>query len=55
MAFQPYTGIARSYYLGFHRCPNCKEDVFAAEGATLTAIGLRRQESLLKTEATCYL
>ena len=41
MAFQPHAGNARSYYLGFQRCPNCKEDIFAAEGATLVPEGIR--------------
>ena len=41
MAFQPYEGVRRSFYLGFKRCPNCQEEVFAAEGATLVPEGIR--------------
>jgi transcriptional regulator NrdR family protein len=41
MAFQPYEGVRRSYYLGSKRCPNCQEEVFAAQGATLVPEGIR--------------
>ena len=41
MAFQPYEGVQPTYYFGFQRCPNCKEEVFAAEGASLTPVGIR--------------
>jgi len=26
-----------SYFLALHRCPNCKEEIFAAEGASLSS------------------
>jgi len=32
-----------SYFLAMHRCPKCKEEVFAAEGATLVPIGIEFQ------------
>ena len=41
MAFEPHEGIHPSYFLGLQRCPNCKEEVFAAEGASLVPEGVR--------------
>jgi hypothetical protein len=41
MAFQPHAGVHTSYFLGVQRCPQCMEEVFAAEGATLVPEGVR--------------
>jgi hypothetical protein len=41
MAVNSHDGIHASYFLGFRKCPNCNEEVFAAEGATHVPEGVR--------------
>ena len=35
-------GLHASYILAFQKCPNCNDEMFAAEGATLTSDGIVR-------------
>ena len=44
MSAKTYDGLHASYLLALQRCPNCNDEVFAAEGATLTSDGIVRFE-----------
>ena len=44
MSAKTYDGLHASYLLAFQRCPNCNDEVFAAEGAALTSDGIVRFE-----------
>ena len=35
-------GLYASYFLGLRKCPNCNEELFAAEGAALVPEGIVR-------------
>jgi ribosomal protein S27AE len=36
MSFQQFAKSPTIYFLGYQTCPNCREAVFAAEGADVT-------------------
>jgi ssDNA-binding Zn-finger/Zn-ribbon topoisomerase 1 len=43
MSFQQFSKSPAIYFLGCQTCPNCREAVFAAEGAEVTAHNVKYQ------------
>jgi hypothetical protein len=41
MRSKPSDAVNASYVFDFQRCPECKEEMFVAEGATLIPEGIR--------------
>jgi transcriptional regulator NrdR family protein len=41
MSAQSFDGMCAAYYLAFQKCPNCRETIFAAEGAALLTAAVK--------------
>jgi transcription elongation factor Elf1 len=41
VSIEPFEKSPLIYFLGFQTCPHCRETVFAAEGAAVTADSVR--------------